>query len=292
MTVVLSLFPGVELLDRAFRERGFCVVSGPDRITGGDVRDFHVPAGVFSGVIGGPPCQTFSALANLVRARGFEPRFGNLIPEFERVVSEAMPRWFLMENVPAAPAAKVAGYGVHDFVYCNSEIAGEDGIGQEQERRRRFSFGLRGGPAVDLRRWIPMPERLLPRAERVPAVLSDQRAIPVALGGSGKPKSWRVGTVSSSPVDNSPEAKGRRGRTRQPTITGAHQCGHRPNGGRGERRSLAEMCRLQGLPEDYLDDCPFTADAKRRLVANAVPMLMGLALAGAVRQALETIDAS
>lgn len=73
------------------------------------MKSFHPPAGKFDGVIGGPPCQAFSSLANLVRARGCEPRYGNLIPEYERVVREAEPRWFIMENVRAAPVPEVAG---------------------------------------------------------------------------------------------------------------------------------------------------------------------------------------
>lgn len=89
--VVLSLFPGIGLLDMAFEAEGFTVVRGPDVLWGGDVHTFHPPAGVFDGVIGGPPCQAFSTLANLVRAKGHEPRFGNLIPEFERCVAEAAP---------------------------------------------------------------------------------------------------------------------------------------------------------------------------------------------------------
>lgn len=55
MTLVLSLFPGGGLLDRAFEETGYCVVRGPDVIWGGDVRTFHPPAGCFDGVIGGDP---------------------------------------------------------------------------------------------------------------------------------------------------------------------------------------------------------------------------------------------
>ena len=61
MSLVLSLFPGIGLLDRAFEEEGFCVVRGPDLLWGGDIKTFHPPAGKFDGVIGGPPCQLFSA---------------------------------------------------------------------------------------------------------------------------------------------------------------------------------------------------------------------------------------
>ncbi len=66
--LVLSLFPGIGLLDMAFEEEGFCIVRGPDVLWGGDIRRFHPPAGQVDGVIGGPPCQRWSRLANIVRA--------------------------------------------------------------------------------------------------------------------------------------------------------------------------------------------------------------------------------
>lgn len=85
--LVLSLFPGIALLDRAFEEEDFCIVRGPDLLWGGDIRNFHPPAGVFDGVIGGPPCQCFSRPVHIVRHHGH--RVGEtLIPEFERVVAE------------------------------------------------------------------------------------------------------------------------------------------------------------------------------------------------------------
>lgn len=43
--LVLSLFPGADLLGRAFEEVGFCVVRGPDKLWGGDVRAFHAELG-------------------------------------------------------------------------------------------------------------------------------------------------------------------------------------------------------------------------------------------------------
>lgn len=35
MALVLSIFPGIGLLDRAFEEEGFCIVRGPDLLWGG-----------------------------------------------------------------------------------------------------------------------------------------------------------------------------------------------------------------------------------------------------------------
>jgi len=60
--LVLSLFSGIGLLDQAFREKGFVVVSAGDLITGQDIRDFKGIKGKFDGIIGGSPCQDFSTL--------------------------------------------------------------------------------------------------------------------------------------------------------------------------------------------------------------------------------------
>src|SRR5688572_4597696 len=92
--LVLSLFPGIGLLDMAFEEEGFCVVRGPDLLWGGDVRRFHPPVGKFDGVIGGPPCIGESQLAHLNGRPGF-----TMWQEFRRVVEEAHAYWWVMEAV-------------------------------------------------------------------------------------------------------------------------------------------------------------------------------------------------
>ena len=139
--LVLSLFPGIGLLDMAFEAEGFCVVRGPDKLWGGDVKRFHPPADTFGGVIGGPPCKCHSSLVHLCRAMGYTMA-ENLIPEFERVVSEAAPSWFLMENVPLAPLPSVPGYAVNAVLLNNRQCGGV------QNRVRRFSFGTRDGLAL------------------------------------------------------------------------------------------------------------------------------------------------
>jgi DNA (cytosine-5)-methyltransferase 1 len=95
--LVLSLFPGLGLLDRAFEAEGFTIVRGPDAIWGGDARSFHVEPGIFDGVIGGPPCQKHSTASAIAGTTNVD-----LIPEFARVVDEAKPRWITMENVLGA----------------------------------------------------------------------------------------------------------------------------------------------------------------------------------------------
>ena len=272
--LVLSLFPGIGMLDRGFEDEGFCVVRGPDLLWGGDVRRFHPPAGVFAGVIGGPPCQAFSRLANLVRAKGQEPRHGNLIPEFERCVAEAEPEWWIMENVPGAPVPAVAGYCVQAQLLDHRWVPGSAGIGQEQRRQRRISFGTRDGRPLH----VEIAALLAPA--QIQAVTGASRPVPVRLGGSGKPK--RSLAVTSGP-GFVPERQFR-ARRDTPAVTAAHE-GER-NSGRIVRYSLADACRLQGLPDGFLKHVPFTAQAKLQVVANGVPLPMGRAIARAVRRAM------
>lgn len=175
--LVLSLFPGIGLLDMAFEKEGFCVVRGPDLLWGGDIKTFHPPAGKFDGVIGGPPCQAFSRLRYLVEWNGYKIA-ENLIPEFERIVAEIKPSWFLMENVVRAPEPKIAGYVVARRRLKNRAVGGE------QERTRLFCFGTPNGLVLH-------PEfTTFDALEWYPAVLAHggQRLVPVAVGGSGKIK--------------------------------------------------------------------------------------------------------
>lgn len=175
-TLVLSLFPGIGLLDLAFEQEGFCVVRGPDLLWGGDIRRFHPPARRFDGVIGGPPCQAFSPLVHMVRRNGHEPRHGNLIPEFERVVAAAQPQWFVMENSPFAPEPSVPGYAVH------AQRLNNRWLGEEQNRERRLSFGTADG------RRLPIATAALECTARVPTVTSKAYEVSIALNGAGKPR--------------------------------------------------------------------------------------------------------
>lgn len=165
---ILALFPGLDLLGRAFEAAGWCVVRGPDVVWAQDVREFHPPAGRFDGVIGGPPCQCFSRLAPLVRATtGHEPRFGNLIPEYERCVAEAAPSWWLMEEVTGAPIPSVPGYTAESIILSPRDL------GDPQSRERQITVGVREGlPAIGL-------------TGRLPALAGSQEPPTPSVTGSG-----------------------------------------------------------------------------------------------------------
>ena len=218
--LVLSLFPGIGMLDLAFEREGFCIVRGPDVLWGGDIHDFHPPAGKFDGVIGGPPCQAFSPIGNVNRARyGDDSVMPDLIPEFARCVNESSPTWWLMENSPFAYAP---------FEPCCRVEIDNAWLGERQARRRAFWSNLR-------------------------------LHIETPCFGNQQPER----TITSK---GSVDWKGSRAKQ------GSH--------------SVEEMLELQGLPRDWLEQQPWKLQAKKKCVANGVPIPMGRAVARAVRKAL------
>lgn len=258
--LVLSLFPGIGLLDMAFEEEGFCVVRGPDLLWGGDVHRFHPPAGTFDGIVGGPPCQSFSPLRYLVAAQGNEIA-PNLIPEFERCIKEAQPAWFLMENVPDAPLPEVPGYMVQAEI-----VNGRDHCGIEQDRTRRFCFGWRMPPLSA--GTMPLPRFALewwsppvPMTWAPTAVASGGIPAP-CLGGNGNIKRDEMGRV----LRTHRKGASARGWKTKP-IWESHK-------------------KQQGLPADFLDHAPFTVAGKIKAVGNGVPLPMGRTVARAVKRAL------
>lgn len=129
--LVLSVFPGIGLLDKGFERVGYCVVRGPDLLWGGDIRNFFPPSGIFAGVVGGSPCQDFSKVR-----RAPPTGYGKeMLAEFCRVVIETAPDWFLLENVPTVPSVTVPGYSVQRI-----DLNARD-CGMAQNRLRHFQFG-------------------------------------------------------------------------------------------------------------------------------------------------------
>jgi DNA (cytosine-5)-methyltransferase 1 len=175
--LILSLFPGLDLLGMAFEAAGWCVVRGPDVLWAGDVRGWHVPAGRFNGIIGGPPCQMFSPLANLVRHNGNRIKFGNLVPEFERVVDESLCEWWLMEEVTGAPIPHVVGYEEESIILSPRDL------GDAQSRDRRITVGA-------------LRYRPIGLTGRLPALAGSQEPPVPAATGSGTKWERRPGRLS------------------------------------------------------------------------------------------------
>lgn len=175
--LVLSLFPGLDLFGMAFEREGFCVVRGPDIIYGQDVATWSTIPNRFDVVIGGPPCKLFSSVGR------WKPNQNeNLIPEFERLVAEAQPKAFVMENVREAPIPHVAGYAIQDYVLDSYSF------GANQFRMRRFSFGYCNNG--ELQSFPFVPEKTSSRTDLkpdpFPTVLASEGKFPTDCAGRRK----------------------------------------------------------------------------------------------------------
>lgn len=129
-------------MDSGFEQSGFCVVRAPEKILGGDIRNFSAVPGVFRGVIGGSPCQDFS------RARRTPPTGEGLelLGHYCRIVIESDCDWFLLENVPSVPDVLIDGYHVQRFELSPNQL------GHEQSRLRHFQFGSKKGLILNILR--------------------------------------------------------------------------------------------------------------------------------------------
>lgn len=172
----LSLFSGGGGLDIAFHDAGFeivemveveakyaqtlCANSMPGGYLAGaqvvckDIREYYPPHDMqVDFIIGGPPCQTFSAAGR--RAAGVrgttDPR-GTLFHEYVRLLHRLQPTGFLFENVygitgaeQGEPWAEIqaafrdAGYTISHRILDAADF------GVPQHRERLFIVGLREG---------------------------------------------------------------------------------------------------------------------------------------------------
>lgn len=127
---LISLFSGAGGLDRGFHNAGFQTVVAneydknicptykanfPDvKLFEGDIRSIDAtefPKGV-EGIIGGPPCQSWSEAGTL---RGIDDDRGKLFYDYIRILKEVKPKFFLAENVSGILANRNAD-AVHGFI--------------------------------------------------------------------------------------------------------------------------------------------------------------------------------
>ena len=151
--LVLSLFPGVGLLDLAFEEQGICYVRAPDLIHGGDINRWHwPPARRIDGIIAGPPCQGFS-VANAFRTDANHPsvvKSRSLLCLTVQIIERCEPTWAIIENVPNVPDVHISGYQIQRIAINDYECGGN------QLRWRAIQFGHLDG-------WILRPGRVQSR---------------------------------------------------------------------------------------------------------------------------------
>ena len=169
----LSLFSGGGGLDIAFRDAGFDIVEmveieenyaqtlstnigaeselGQTRVQCVDIRDYQPTEADIELIIGGPPCQTFSAAGRRAAGvRGTSDPRGTLFEEYVRLLRQIRPRAFLFENVYGIVGAEngqpwrdICG-AFRDAGYKLSwRVLDAADYGVPQHRERLFIVGVR-----------------------------------------------------------------------------------------------------------------------------------------------------
>jgi len=169
--IVIDLFCGCGGLSFGLERSGFNVVLGIDnwdaslktfaynhvnakaieadisKITAEEIKK-HIGRKKIDVVVGGPPCQGFS----LSGPRNFYDPRNRLYLEFMRIVKEANPYAFVIENVPGL--AGLFGGRIKELIMkefgklgytVNAEILNASDFGVPQNRRRIIFVGLKGG---------------------------------------------------------------------------------------------------------------------------------------------------
>ena len=160
---IISLFSGAGGLDLGFIKAGFEIVVANEfdkniwetyeknhsaNLIRGDIADIKsedLPN--CDGIIGGPPCQSWSEAGSL---KGIEDPRGQLFYEYIRILKDKKPKFFLAENVKGMMAKRhntavlniisqfdKAGYDVYIHLLNASDY------GVPQDRKRVFYVGFR-----------------------------------------------------------------------------------------------------------------------------------------------------
>ncbi len=115
-------------------------------LTGAEMRNvFDLHNEDLTGIIGGPPCQGFSSMGkNNVN----DPR-NQLFVECFRVISEALPKFFLVENVPgillkknSVTVEKALSYVTDRYIVLPPMVISANEYGAPTTRKRVFFFGF------------------------------------------------------------------------------------------------------------------------------------------------------
>lgn len=330
---VISLFSGCGGLDLGFEKAGFNIpianefdktiwetfkinhpktklIEGDIRnVTKKDIEEFF--DGEIDGIIGGPPCQSWSEAGSL---KGINDPRGKLFFDYIRLLKEFKPKFFLAENVSGMLANRnsdavkniinmfeEAGYNVSLTV-----INAKD-YGVAQERKRVFYIGFREDLDIDfvfpdgstkeddkkitLRDIIwDLQDSAVPANEKNkhnPDAINNNEYFTGAYSpifmSRNRVKEWdeQAYTVQASgrQCQLHPQAP-------KMVKVGKNDC--RFEEGKEElyrRMTIREIARIQGFPDDFKFVYENTNDAYK-MIGNAVPVNLAYEIAIAIKEAL------
>jgi DNA (cytosine-5)-methyltransferase 1 len=313
---LVSLFSGAGGMDIGFEKAGFETLWANEydkaispsfknyfKSTQLDERSIvHVPSEDIpqaDGVIGGPPCQSWSEAG---ARRGINDHRGQLFHEYIRVINHVKPKFFVAENVSGLVHHRnlEAFHEILDlFEDSGFEISWKllraSDFGVPQDRDRVFIVGYR----KDLGKRFVFPEPL-PNRPTLKEVISDLNEIPLGsfpnhentdIGFSpiymsrNRVRSWdeqsftilasdrHIPIHPSAPkMVDSPTEKGMK--MFVPGSEGSYR-----------RLSIRECARIQTFPDDYVFLYKNVRDGYK-MIGNAVPVNLAFEIAKVIKQDL------
>lgn len=333
---IISLFSGCGGLDLGFEKAGFDIpvanefdktiwptfkanhprthlIEGDIRqITRADIAQF-LP-GEVDGIIGGPPCQSWSEAGAL---RGIEDARGQLFYDYIRILTDFKPRFFLAENVSGMLANRhseavqnilrlfrEAGYNV------SLTLVNAKDYGVAEERKRVFYIGFRndlevrflfpqGSTAEDDKKltlrdviWdlqgTAVPAG--PKNHRNPEAVNNNEYFTGAFSpifmSRNRVKSWdeQAFTVQASgrQCQLHPQAP------KMVKVDVDKCCFVRGKEQLYRRMTIREVARIQGFPDDFRFLYEDTNTAYK-MIGNAVPVNLAYEIACGIRKTLEAL---
>lgn len=331
---VISLFSGCGGLDLGFERAGFNVpvanefdptifetfkINHPKtHLIEGDVRKITkndiVPfiQGEVDGIIGGPPCQSWSEAGAL---RGIKDARGQLFFDYIRILKDFQPKFFLAENVSGMLAnrnSEAVQHILHLFEGAGYDVSltmvNAKDYGVAQERKRVFYIGFRKdlgvrfefpkGSTKDDNKKITLRDVIwdlqftavpaAPKNKHNPDAINNNEyftgAYSTIFMSRNRVKSWdeQAYTVQASgrQCQLHPQApKMLKVATNDCRFVEGQEHLYR-------RMTIREVARVQGFPDDFQFVYVDTNDAYK-MIGNAVPVNLSYEVAVAIRKLLE-----
>ena len=334
MMNVISLFSGCGGLDLGFERAGFNIpvanefdkticptfkANHPNtKLLEGDVRKItkenikQYIVGRVDGIIGGPPCQSWSEAGSL---RGMEDERGQLFLDYIRILKEFKPKFFLAENVSGMLANRHSeavqnilklfedtGYDV------SLTLVNAKNYGIAQDRKRVFYIGFR----KDLKIKFEFPKGSTEDDEKkitLRDIIWDLQgtAVPAADKNKHNPDAINNNEYFTGAFSTIFMSRNRvRGWDEQGFTVQAsgRQCQLHPQApkmvkfGKNDyrfvegkehlyrRMTIREIARVQGFPDDFKYIYKNT-DVAYKMIGNAVPVNLAYEIALGIKVALE-----
>jgi len=328
---LISLFSGAGGLDLGFIKAGFKVLIANEfdktiwetyeknhnsKLLKGDISEIsELDFPDADGIIGGPPCQSWSEAGSL---RGIDDPRGKLFYEYIRILKAKKPKFFLAENVKGMMAQRhnsaveeivnafeEAGYDVHIILMNAADY------GLPQDRKRVFYIGFRKDLNIEFTPPKPYDEKVTLKDaiydlkdSAIPALdknytNGDKCLLPNHEYFIG---SYSTIFMSRNRVRNWNEqgytiqASGRQSQLhpQAPKMVKVETDLHKFKEGYEElyrRLTVREAARLQGFPDDFIFYYKKLEDGYK-MVGNAVPVNLAFEVAKSIKSALENSNSN